>query len=256
MKRSRLPLVILILCLVFFYLPMVVLIVNSFNESRFSSTWGGFSLRWYQRLLNDRDVFAALVNTLIVASGATVVSALVGTVAAFALHRWKGRLQSAHYLLIYTPLVIPDVLMGMSLLVFFVSLGASLGIGTIMLAHITFCISYVTMVVLARLQDFDFTLVEAARDLGAGWWATTWRVVLPLLAPGIMSGALLAFTLSVDDFVISFFVAGPGSTTLPIQIYSMIRHGSPPVINALSTILLGLTFVAVFLSRRLGERKA
>jgi spermidine/putrescine transport system permease protein len=242
--------------MIFFYLPMIVLIVNSFNASRFSSTWGGFSLRWYQRLYSDRDVFAALVNTLIVASGATVVSVLVGTVAAFALHRWKGRLQSAHYLLIYTPLVIPDVLMGISLLVFFVSLGTSLGIGTIMMAHITFCISYVTMVVLARLQDFDFTLVEAARDLGAGWWTTTWRVVLPLLAPGIMSGALLAFTLSVDDFVISFFVAGPGSTTLPIQIYSMIRHGSPPVINALSTILLGLTFIAVFLSRRLGERKA
>jgi len=139
------------------------------------------------------------------------------------------------------------------LLFFFAALGMPLGLTTITLAHITFCVSYVALVVLGRLQDFDWAVVEAAQDLGAGWWTTVRRVLLPLLAPGIVAGALLAFTLSVDDFVITFFVAGPGSTTLPIQIYSMIKHGSPPVINALSTLLLAATFAAVWLSRRLTE---
>lgn len=141
--------------------------------------------------------------------------------------------------------------MGISLLLLFVALKIRLGLFTIFLAHVTFCVSYVAMVVLARLQDFDFSVIEAAQDLGAGWWITTVRVLLPLLAPGIAAGALLAFTLSVDDFVISFFVAGPGSTTLPIRIYSMIKHGAPPLINALSTILLVITFVTVTISQRL-----
>jgi len=149
--------------------------------------------------------------------------------------------------------VVPEILMGISLLFFFAALRMPLGLGTITLAHITFCVSYVALVVLGRLQDFDWAVVEAAQDLGAGWWTTVRRVLLPLLAPGIVAGALLAFTLSVDDFVITFFVAGPGSTTLPIQIYSMIKHGSPPVINALSTLLLAATFAAVWLSRRLTE---
>lgn len=141
--------------------------------------------------------------------------------------------------------------MGISLLLLFVALKIRLGLFTIFLAHVTFCVSYVAMVVLARLQDFDFSVIEAAQDLGAGWWITTVRVLLPLLAPGIAAGALLAFTLSVDDFVISFFVAGPGSTTLTIRIYSMIKHGAPPLINALSTILLVITFVTVTVSQRL-----
>jgi spermidine/putrescine transport system permease protein len=131
----------------------------------------------------------------------------------------------------------------------------SLGLGTIFLAHVSFSVSYVAMVVLARLQDFDDSVLEAAQDLGADWWATTWRVLLPLLAPGIGAGALLALTLSVDDFVISFFVAGPGATTLPIRIYSMIKHGSPTLINALSTILVSLTFVLVWVSQRLRRQR-
>ena len=129
-----------------------------------------------------------------------------------------------------------------------------LGLVTITIAHITFCVSYVAMTVLARLQDFDFTIVEASQDLGAGWWTTFWRVLLPMLAPGILAGGLLAFTLSIDDFVISFFVAGPGSTTLPIKIYSMIKYGAPPLINALSTILLVVTFLAVTISHYLTHR--
>ena len=255
MKHSRLPMITMILVLVFFYLPIVVLVVNSFNASRFGGTWEGFSLIWYQRLLHERDIWRALENTLIIAVGATLVSAVLGTTAAFALHRFSSRIQKAHYMLIYTPLVVPEILMGMSLLLMFVAMKIQLGLFTIFLAHVTFCISYVAMVVLARLQDFDFSVIEAAQDLGASWWQAATRVLLPLLFPGIAAGALLAFTLSLDDFVITFFVAGPGSTTLPIRIYSMIKHGSPPLINALSTILLVVTFAAVWLSQRLAKEK-
>ena len=151
------------------------------------------------------------------------------------------------------PLVVPEILMGISLLMAFAAAGVELGLGTIFLAHVTFCVSFVAMTVLARLQDFDYAVVEAAQDLGAGWGITFRKVLLPMIAPGIAAGALLAFTLSIDDFVITFFVAGPGSTTLPIRIYSMIKFGSPPLINALSTILLLITFTAVILSQRISN---
>jgi spermidine/putrescine transport system permease protein len=254
-KRSRVPLVTAVTVLVFFYLPILVLVVNSFNAARFGGQWEGFSLQWYERLFHQREIWTALENSLIIAVAATAASVVLGTTAAIALHRFSSRLQRFHFTLIYTPLVVPEILMGISLLLFFAAIGLELGLFTIFLAHVTFCISYVTMVVLGRLQDFDFTIVEAAQDLGAGWWTTLWKVLLPLLAPGIAAGGLLAFTLSIDDFVITFFVAGPGSTTLPIRIYSMIKHGSPPLINALSTLLLGVTFAAVWLSQRLTEEK-
>jgi spermidine/putrescine transport system permease protein len=251
MKRSRLPLIITVGVLIFFYLPILVLVINSFNASRFGSTWEGWSLRWYARLWHEREIWLALENSLIIGISATLLSVVLGTTAAFALHRCQSQLQRIHYTLIYTPLVVPEILMGISLLLFFAAIGLELGLFTIFLAHVTFCISFVALVVLGRLQDFDFSIVEAAQDLGANWWTACWKVLLPLLAPGIVAGGLLAFTLSIDDFVISFFVAGPGSTTLPIRIYSMIKHGSPPLINALSSILLLLTFFAVWLSQRL-----
>lgn len=253
MKRSRIPLYTTIGVLIFFYLPIFVLILHSFNASRFSGAWEGFSLRWYQRLFTERDIWYALRNTLIVATATALVSMVLGTIAAFALHRYHTRLQRAHYALIYTPLVVPDILMGMSLLLFFVATGVRLGLFTIFLAHTSFCVSYVAMVVLARLQDFDFAVIEAAQDLGANAWTTARKVLLPMLAPGIAAGGLLAFTLSIDDFVITFFVTGPGATTLPIQIYSMIKHGSPPLINALSTILLVVTFVIIWIVQNLTE---
>jgi len=251
MKRSRLPLIITLVVLIFFYLPILVLVINSFNASRFGSTWEGWSLRWYARLWHEREIWLALENSLIIGISATALSVVLGSTAAFALHRYQSRLQRIHYTLIYTPLVVPEILMGISLLLFFAAVGLELGLFTIFLAHVTFCISFVALVVLGRLQDFDFSIVEAAQDLGANWWTACWKVLLPLLAPGIVAGGLLAFTLSIDDFVITFFVAGPGSTTLPIRIYSMIKHGSPPLINALSSILLLLTFFAVWLSQRL-----
>lgn len=256
MKRSLTPRAITILVLLFFYLPVFVLVLNSFNASRFGGEWTGFTLDWYRRLGHAREIWHALGNTLVIAAAATVISSVLGTTAALALDRYRSRLQDAHYLLVYAPLVVPEILMGMSLLLFFVALGLQLGYLTIVVSHVTFCVSYVAMVVLGRLQDFDWSLVEAAQDLGADTWTTTRRVLLPLLAPGIAAGALLAFTLSVDDFVITFFVAGPGTTTLPLRIYSMIKHGSPALINALSTLLLLVTFTTVWLSQRLtGEKR-
>jgi len=256
MKRNPFPLIVLFVVLAFLYLPIVVLTANSFNLSRFGGTWEGFTFKWYQQLILDHEVWVAFVNSLMIAAGATACSCVLGTTAALALHRWSSRLQNFHYGLIYTPLVIPEILMGISLLLSFTAIGMNCGLHTILLAHTTFCISYVTMTVLSRLQDFDDSLIEAARDLGANAWISFLKVQLPLLLPGIISGGLLAFTLSIDDFVITFFVAGPGSSTLPLKVYSMIKHSPKlPVINCLSTVMLLLTFVLVLASRALQNIK-
>ena len=252
MRPSRLPLVSLLLVLGFFYLPIVFLVLNSFNASRFSSNWGGFSTRWYERLAERTDILAALGHSVRVALVASVASMILGTLAAFVLHRHRGRLQTAHNALLTIPLVLPDILMGMSLLLLFVSLGVQLSLTTVSLAHITFCLSYVALVVRSRLQDFDFTLIDAARDLGATRLRAFVKVTLPLLAPGILAGGLLAFTLSIDDYVVTFFVKGPGADTLPTLVYSMIKKSRDlPVINALSSLMLVLTFLAVAFSQRL-----
>ena len=254
-KHHWTPLLITGIVLVFFYLPLVVLVANSFNESRFGGSWEGFSLKWYERLWDDDDVWESRAVTLKIATAATGASMVLGTLAAFALHRFgASRLQMAHHSLITLPLVVPDILMGMSLLALFVALGVETGMLTIWLAHVTFCVSYVAMVVLARLQDFDFTLIEAARDLGASRWEATRRVLIPLLLPGILAGGLLAFTLSIDDFVITFFVSGPGTTTLPLRVASMMKTSrNLPVINALSTLLLAITLLVAFISFRLNR---
>lgn len=254
MKRSVFPFLTLIATLVFFYLPLGVVVIGSFNNSRFGGAWRGFTWKYYQQLLRDREIWTCLENTLIIACCSTLVCMVLGTLAAFALHRYRTRLQFFHNALVYIPLVVPEILMGMSLLLFFVALGVGLGMGTIFIGHVTFCISYVAMTVLGRLQDFDFTLIDAARDLGASSWTATRKILLPLIAPGIIAGGLLAFTLSLDDFVVTFFVSGTGSKTLPIYIYSSIKHGSPTKINALSTILLAVTFAGALISRLVSNR--
>lgn len=239
--------------LIFLYLPIIMLTIASFNESRFGGIWSGFTLKWYVRLLHERELWLALKNSLIVGISATVVSTIIGTIAAFAIHRYHTPLQRTHYALVYIPLVMPDILMGISLLLFFVILNIPLGLFTVFIAHTTFCISYVTMVMLSKLQNFDFSIVEAAQDLGSNTRTTVRKILLPLLTPGITASALLAFTLSIDDFVITYFVAGPGATTLPLYIYSMIKLGSTPIINALSVIILGLTFIVVWLTQKFTE---
>jgi spermidine/putrescine transport system permease protein len=251
MRPSRVPLVVSLLMAVFLYIPIVMLVVQSFNAARFGGQWEGFSFIWYERLLDNRPVWLATRQSLIVAVTSTLFSTVLGTIAAWALHRYRSRLQDAHYLLVYSPLVVPDILMGMSLLLLFVNLGVQLGVGTVMVAHITFCTSYVAFVLLGRLQDFDFSLIDAARDLGAREATIFLKIILPLLGPGILAGALLAFTLSIDDFVITFFVSGPGSSTLPVHVYSMMKHGTPSLINALSVILMTVTFSLVLISQPL-----
>lgn len=252
MKPSRVPLVTTLAVLAFFYLPIAALVMKSFNAARYSPEWKGFTFRWYGRLFEREDILAALFHSLKVALAASGASMVLGTCAAFALHRYRTRLQDAHRLMIHVPLVLPDILMGMSLLLLFIAAGVSLSLVTVTVAHVTFCLSYVALVVLARLQDFDAGLVEAARDLGANRWQAFRRITLPVIFPGILAGGLLAFTLSIDDYVITFFVKGPGSDTLPTLVYSMIKKSKElPVINALSTLMLLFTFLLVFASQRL-----
>lgn len=241
--------------LFFFYVPILVLVVNSFNASKFGGAWKGFTFKWYEKLFQDRAIWQAMENTFAVAVGATLASVVLGTLAALAISRWKGRLQSAHYGLLYTHLVLPDILMGISLLLFFISVGMELSLFTVFLAHTTFCVSYVAMAVLGRLENFDGSLLEAASDLGATPWQTFWKVQFPLLLPGIVAGGLLAFTLSIDDFVITFFVNGAGSETLPVKIYGMIKRSRDlPKINALSTLMMCVTVLAVVASRMMQGR--
>lgn len=255
MKRERWPWLFIGFVLLFFYAPMAVLVVNSFNASRFGGEWEGFTLDWYRKLWDSEELLASLSISLKIALLASVSSMILGTLAALALHRYTGRLQRLHLGFITVPLVMPDILMGVSLLMFFVALSIPTGFTTIWIAHVTFCLSYVAMVVLARLQDFDQSLLDAARDLGANRWQAARRVLLPLLYQGILAGGLLAFTLSIDDFVITFFVQGADTTTLPLRIYSMMKGSQKlPVINALSTLLLLVTFSVIALSFRLTTR--
>ena len=258
MKRSKFCIVVLSLVLLFLYLPIAVLIANSFNISKYGGEWIGFTFKWYKVLFapNNREIWMAFERSLIIATLATIASCVLGTTAAIALHRWKGRIQTAHYGLIYAPLVMPEILMGISLLMMFTAVGVGCGMITIFIAHVTFCVSYVTMTVLARLQDFDDRIIEAAYDLGASPLNAFFKVTLPILLPGIVAGGLLAFTLSIDDFVITFFVTGPGADTLPLKIYSMIKHSRQmPVINSLSTLMLVFTCALVAASRFLSNRR-
>lgn len=255
MTRSRLPALLAWGVVLFLFAPLVVLVVNSFNASRFGGVWEGFTWGWYEKLWAAEEVWQSLWLTLRIAVSASLASMVLGTLAAYVLHRFRSWLQNVHQVLITLPLVMPDILMGMSLLALFVLSGVETGLLTIWIAHVTFCLSFVTMVVLGRLQDFDFTLLDAARDLGATRTQAVRKVLLPLLLPGVLAGGLLAFTLSVDDYVITFFVSGPGTTTLPLRVASMMRTSRTlPVINALSTLLIASTFVIAAVSSRLQRR--
>lgn len=257
MKHSRFPFLVLAAALLFLYLPVIVMAVNSFNLSRFGGHWTGFTLKWYGELLRNAEIRNALGRSLELAFGSALISSLLGTLAAHALHYGKTRIQTLHRGILYLPLVVPEVLMGVSLLLFFTAWRIPLGMGTLLISHITFCVSFVALTVLGRFQDFDESLVEAARDLGAAPWTVFLRIELPILLPGILSGGLLAFALSIDDFVISAFVTGPGATTLPLHIYSMIKHSrSMPIVNALSTLLMTATFAVVCCSQFLQNARS
>lgn len=249
MKKSRLCLTITIVVTLILYLPVAILMANSFNESRFGAEWLGFSLKWYERLFQDGDLWLALSNSLIIGFSSMIASTILGFLAAFSIHYYKSPIQKIHYSLIYGPLVMPEVLMGISLLLFFIVANISPGLFTIFIAHTTFCVGYVTMVMLSKLQHFDFSAVESAQDLGANSWLTFRRILIPLLAPGFIAAMLLSFTMSIDDFVITFFVSGEGTITLPLYIYNMIKISATPVVNALSTLMILATVICAWVIR-------
>jgi spermidine/putrescine transport system permease protein len=240
---------------VFLYAPILVLVFFSFNSTRSTQVWTGFSTEWYGELLRDQTVLDAFRNSMIVGVTATAIATVIGTLTALALSRYSFRGKTFADSAIYAATVMPEIVVGVSLLVFFVAATINLGMTTIIIAHVAFTISFVTIVVRARLSGMDRSIEEAAQDLGANPVETFLRVTLPLILPGVMAGALLAFTLSFDDFVITFFVAGVGSSTLPLKIYSMIRFGVTPVINALSTVVLVTTMVLILGGGRLFMRK-
>lgn len=243
--------------LVFLYAPLLVLMGNSFNRSKYGGTWEGFTWQWYEKLFKDEATLQALANSLEIGLCATVGATVLGTLAAWCLHRYTSFLQRVHLLLTELPLAVPDIWIGVAMQLFFVSVNWQLGYGTVIVAHITFCLCYVTAVMLGRLQSFDFQMVDAARDLGATNWQVAWRVVLPVLWPGIVAAGLLAFIMSLDDFVITFFVSGPGASTLPSRVFAMAKTSrNLPVINALSTILIVGTFVISLIGHRLQNRQA
>ena len=239
----------------FLHLPILVLVVFSFNDSKFSVDWAGFTLDWYQRLLERPDILRGLKASLIVGVASTVISAVLGTLIALALarHRFRGRTAFEGFL--YVPIVTPEIVVGISLLILFALVELPLGLTTIVIAHVAFCLSFVVIVVLARLEGMDRTLEEAAMILGADEVTTFWKVTVPQLWPGILSGALLAFTMSFDDFVITSFVSGSGSSTLPIVVYGMVRRNVEPSINAISTIILLVTTALIYLADRLAREK-
>ena len=225
----------------FLYLPILLLIIFSFNDSRYSGKWNGFTLEWYTQLFADSSIMESLYTTLIVAVIASVVSTVIGTVSAIALHNMKAKTKAVVTSLSYIPMVNPDIVIGISLLSLFSVMGLKLGYMTLILAHITFNIPYVIFAVLPKLQQLNPNIEEAAMDLGATPYQAFFKVILPELMPGIVTGALLAFTLSLDDFIVSFFTTGSGVSTLSIKVYSMTKRGVSPKINALSSLM----FIAV-----------
>ena len=232
----------------FLYVPLIIVVVYSFNNSRLNAEWVGFTLDWYRQLFSDADMLAAAVNSLIIGLTASVVSTILGTMAGVAMYRHKTRLLP---ILVLTPIAIPEILMGVSLLIFFVLVNFTLGLVSVTFAHIAFCIGFVAIVVRARLAGMDESLTEAARDCGATPWEAFRYVTLPLIMPGVIAGALMAFTLSIDDFVITFFTAGAGTVTLPLQIYSMIKIAVTPEVNAVSSLLMLLTLALIIIASRL-----
>lgn len=241
----------------FLYLPLAIVVVFSFNNSKLNAEWVGFTLDWYHRLLGNADMLQAAGNSVLIALTAAAMATILGTMAGIAIHRYKSRVLPG---MVFTPVAMPEILLGVSLLVFFLntakpalaSVGVEfdLGLATVIIAHITFCIGFVAIIVRARLAGMDESIFEAARDLGASPWQTFRLVTLPLILPGVIAGALMAFTLSIDDFVITFFTSGLGTKTLPLEIYTMIKTAVTPEVNAVSTLLMLLTLAMIVIAGR------
>lgn len=243
------------LALVFLYLPIVLLVVYSFNDNRVATLWTGFSLRWYSVVADNPNILRAARNSIIVATGATLISTTFATMAALLMARRSFPGKGAVNALFGLPLLVPEIVTAVASLVFFLAIGLELGLYTVLLAHVVFCIPFAYLPIRARLADMDPRLAEAAVDLYATPGRAFWRITLPLLGPGIVSGAMLAFIVSLDDFVITFFVAGPGATTLPVYIFGLVRMGITPEVNALAALLLLASIAVVALSWWVGRRR-
>lgn len=239
----------------FLFLPILILILFSFNTSEMNIVFEGFTLHWYKDLFTNRALIEALVNTLIVAVVSTLISTIIGTISAYALHKYNFPLKKLINELIYIPVVIPEIVLGISLLCIYTLINLELGLFTLILAHICFSLPFVIINVRSVLQNMDPNLEKAASDLGASKLTIFFKIVLPMLMPGVLSGAQLAFTLSLDDVVISYFTSGPGSNTLPLHILSMIKTGITPDVNALISLMLLVIFITLTLSTLINIRR-
>ena len=226
----------------FLYLPLIIVVIYSFNNSKLNAEWVGFTFKWYEILFNDGPMLIAARNSLLIGVVSSLCATVLGTMAGLVMHRYRAPFLQ---FLTLTPIAIPEILTGVALLIFFNMLNFTLGYLSITLAHIAFCIGFVAIVVRSRMAGMDEALVEAARDLGAGPWQAFRLITLPLIMPGVIAGALMAFTLSIDDFVITFFTAGVDSETLPLRIYSMVKIAVTPEVNAISSLLMLLTLVII-----------
>ena len=233
--------------LILMYVPIALVIIYSFNESRLNVIWSGFSLDWYRQLFRDRAIFLALRNSLVLAAVSNLSAGIIGTLGAVGMSR-SGRVGRLMEYLAILPIMTPEIILGMVLLVFFSLIGLPLGMFTLILAHTSFCIPYVYLLVKARLAGLDKSYIEAARNLGAGTWRAFFDILLPLLLPAIISGMLLSFAMSFDDVIISIFVTGPQTNTLPIRIFSQLRTGVTPMTNALCTLIFIMTLILCILS--------
>lgn len=245
----------LTLIYLFFYIPIVILIIYSFNEAQYSLLWHGFSWRWYEELFADKDLWIAVWHSLVLGVFAASIATGIGSLAAVSLYRYRFMGRKLLYGLIFILILTPDIVMGISLLILFSALKISLGFWSLLLAHITFCIPFVVVTVYSRMVSFDEYIFEAAKDLGAKDSVIFTQIILPLLWPAMLAGWLLSFTLSLDDVIISYFVTGPGFEILPLKIYSMVRLGVKPEINALCSVTFVLTLLLVLISQVILRKK-
>jgi spermidine/putrescine transport system permease protein len=238
----------------FFYLPIAILILFSFNASKLNIVWTGFTLDWYAALWSDRVLVRTLQNSLIVATATTALSVLLGTAAGWLLYRYRYRGSALLETLVFLPMIVPEVILGVSLLILFVTIGLQLGYTTIIISHVTFCFPFVMASVQARLAGLDPALEEAALDLGATPLQAFTRVLIPYLMPAIVSGALMSFTLSLDELIVTYFTASAGTRTLPLEIFGRVKKGLDPSLNAISTVFILVTVLAVLLTEALRRR--
>ncbi|NNN43738.1 MULTISPECIES: spermidine/putrescine ABC transporter permease PotC [Vibrio] len=239
----------------FLYLPIVVLIVNSFNDNRFGIRWGGFTTKWYHALVNNDSLMQAAWHSITVAVFSATAATLIGSLTAVALFRYQFKGKKMVNGMLFVVMMSPDIVMAIALLALFIVLGAQLGFFTLLIAHITFCLPFVVVTVYSRLNGFDVKMLEAAKDLGASEWVILKKIIFPLAKPAVAAGWLLSFTLSLDDVIISSFVTGPTYEILPLKIYSMVRVGISPEVNALATVMLVVSLLLVITSQLLAREK-